>query len=206
MPVKRKISPSPFLKKNTAALFLALLLGPFFPADGHAHKVYIFAWTEGETVHTDSYYPNTKKVINGTIRVYNPEGEKLLEGKTGEQGAFSFQIPQKTDLKIVLEASMGHKTEFLLPADEFSSLVKKPKSGTRANMTGPAPSASSQVNADMLREVLEEVIDARLKPIHKKLAGLEREKGPALRDVIGGIGYILGLMGVVLYFKSHRKK
>jgi nickel transport protein len=37
------------------------------------------------------------------------------------------------------------------------------------------------------------------------VADLE-QKGPTMNEIVGGIGYIFGLMGVAIYFSSRKKK
>lgn len=98
----------------------------------YAHGVHVFASVDGDRILTDSYFSDERKVKEGVIKVYDPSGALLLEGKTDENGSFSFRIPQQTDLKIVLEASMGHRAEYLLKADELISkatIKKQPESG-----------------------------------------------------------------------------
>ncbi|MCL4503635.1 MAG: hypothetical protein M1438_17550 [Deltaproteobacteria bacterium] len=87
-----------------------------------AHRVVIFAYTEGDTVHTESkFMPNTP-VKQGKILVMDAKtGKELLTGQTDDKGKFSFKMPaesaaQKIDLKIVVEAAMGHRAEWLLKA------------------------------------------------------------------------------------------
>ena len=41
-------------------------------------------------------------------------------------------------------------------------------------------------------------------PVMKLLAE-SREQGPSLRDILGGVGYILGLMGLAAYLHFRRK-
>lgn len=80
-----------------------------------AHKVNIFAYVENNTVYTESYFPDGKKVESGIIEVLNEAGTKLLEGKSDQEGLFSFPLPAvKEDLTIVVNASMGHKNSYLL--------------------------------------------------------------------------------------------
>lgn len=52
---------------------------------------------------------------------------------------------------------------------------------------------------------VEKVLDRKMKPLMRTMANLE-QKGPTVNEIVGGIGYIFGLMGVVLYFKSRQKK
>ena len=149
-------------------------------------------------------YP--KKVVGGMVRVYDPSGAKLLEGKTDEKGAFTFKIPKRTNLRIVLETSMGHRAQFLLPAQEIKGLEEKPLLTDKIKDPDHVSPATLQGDMEQIRKMLEEVIDSRLRPITGKLAMLEKERGPRMTDIIGGIGYIFGLMGLVLYFKSRRER
>lgn len=83
-----------------------------------AHKVNIFAYVEGDTVFTESYFPDGKPVQNGMITVQDRKGSTLLEGKTDDKGLFSFPLPKKEDLTIIINAAMGHRNTFLLKISE----------------------------------------------------------------------------------------
>ncbi len=101
---------------------LAMVLGMFliFAAPAMAHKVNIFAYVEGDVVYTESYFPDGRMVGNGTITVLDAAGNKLLDGKTDQDGLFSFPVPEKKeDLTIVINASMGHKNSYLLQKSEM---------------------------------------------------------------------------------------
>ncbi len=107
------------LSKRLFAATLVLAAAMLWMNPAQAHKVSIFAYAEGGTVYTESYFPDGKMVQDGTIEVYDSQGQKLLEGKTDQDGKFSFPVPKKDDLKIVIIASMGHKSEFVLKKDEL---------------------------------------------------------------------------------------
>lgn len=107
------------LQKSTIMAVAVSVLTFAWIGLAQAHKVNIFAYAEGGTVYTESYFPDGKKVQNGTIEVYDSQGQKLLEGKTDQEGKFSFPVPKKDDLKIVIIASMGHKNEYVLKKDEL---------------------------------------------------------------------------------------
>ncbi len=84
-----------------------------------AHKVNIFAYIEDDTVYTESYFPDGRAVEDGKITVLDSNDEALLEGRTDEKGLFSFAIPKKEDLVIILDAGMGHKNRFELKKSTF---------------------------------------------------------------------------------------
>jgi nickel transport protein len=185
-----------------ASFGLILALAPF----AEAHKVYIYAWVEGDTVHTESYFSSQKKVQGGLVQVYDIKGEKLLEGRTGKAGEFFFNVPKKADLRIVVEAGMGHRSEYILKAEEFADVLDKGAEPARNEDDKEASFSPVAADAEQIRAIVEEVLDARLKPIIRELAKGKREKGPGLTEVIGGIGYIFGLMGLVMYFKGRKKR
>lgn len=59
---------------------------------------------------------------------------------------------------------------------------------------------SALTRADV-EEVVGTLLDARLAPIRRAL--LEQDqRGPGLQEIIGGIGWIFGLVGIAAYFKS----
>lgn len=102
---------------RTLAVFTLLLL---WNTPTLAHKVNIFAYVENGVVFTESYFPDGRKVEGGGVEVYDKGGKKVVEGKTDQEGRFSFPLPSaKGDLNIVLLASMGHKTSFLLKKSEM---------------------------------------------------------------------------------------
>jgi nickel transport protein len=193
------------VNRRTLPVWVLIFLSVFFTSGTvQAHKVYIFAWVEGDRVYTDSYFPDKKKVINGSVTVFDAAGNRLVQGKTDEQGAFSFPVPKKTDLRIVLQASMGHKGEFLLKAEELSGGVPGTTTEPETKETSAADPRKDDIDWKDVERVIEKALEAKLRPIERKLARLEEEKGPGFTEVVGGIGYIVGLMGIVAYFKSRR--
>lgn len=166
-----------------------------------AHKVTIFAWVEGDTIFSVSKFSGGRRAKNAQVLVYDREGKQLLEGRTDDKGEFSFRIPKVTDLKIVLNAATGHRAEWTIPESEIVQavgLLEKKGGGGSSQPVGVGLSKAE------MRELIEDSLKKELRPIKMVLTELQ-SKGPSLTEVIGGIGYILGLMGVAIYFKYRRK-
>ncbi|MFW6055566.1 MAG: carboxypeptidase regulatory-like domain-containing protein [Thermodesulfobacteriota bacterium] len=94
------------------ALFLGAVL--LFTGTAPAHKVNLFAYIDGQTVYTESYFPDGRPVEGGKVLVYDGQGELLVQGVTDAEGLFDFAAPKVDELRIVLEAGLGHRTEFTL--------------------------------------------------------------------------------------------
>jgi len=188
----------------TSLTFIFILF--FYVSTAYAHKVYLFAWAEDGMIHTESYFPGNIKVKDGTVKVFDMKGKELVSGKTDEKGDFSFKIPKIEDLRIVLDASMGHGAEYLFKKSEFVS----DQAQAAEEASNPETDVKSEIpvrvttGQNQLRKELDKALDEKLKPVVKELAMLREDKGPTVTEVIGGIGYIIGLMGVMAYMKSRQ--
>ncbi|MDY6851885.1 MAG: hypothetical protein SV487_07405, partial [Thermodesulfobacteriota bacterium] len=161
------------------AVFLALAVCLVWTPATLAHRVYIFAWVEGGKIMTDSYFSKSQKVRGGRVTVFDPAGKKLLEGRTDENGAFSFKIPGKTALRLVLDAGMGHKAEWLLEAGDLPGGVMGETAGAASPLAESAaaePGSSDtglvQADPERIRLIVEKALDERLKPLVRSIAEL----------------------------------
>jgi nickel transport protein len=125
-----------------------------------------------------------------------------LEGKTDNKGEFSFKIPKVTDLRIVLNAAMGHKAEWTVPESEIRESGDIAEKKSNDETSGPIAVGLSK---EEVKKIVEDSLDKKLRPIVRMITESRNTK-PSLSEIIGGIGYIFGLMGVALYFKNRGKK
>jgi len=190
------------IRISLAILMLASILVISFNPPALAHKVIVFAWAEGDTVFTESKFSGGKKATGARVLVFDSKGEQLLEGKTDNRGEFTFKIPRLTDLRIVLDAGMGHKAEWTIPESEIleaRGVLDKKRS------VEPSQPLAAGLSKEEIKEIVEDSLDRKLRPIVRMLAD-SQSKGPSVNEIVGGIGYIFGLMGVALYFRNRGKK
>lgn len=153
------------------------------------------------------------------------------EATTDEQGLYTLKasdiapiLEAGHGLLIRLVAGEGHQNEWEMDAAELAPLAGKgaaktpgvPEAASQApGVPDAAPQAPATTRAATpetpaearpvtnlseaeLEALVSRVVDARLAPIHKALA---REDEPNLRDIVGGIGWILGLVGLATYLR-----
>ncbi len=206
-------------------LVLAALLALFAAAPALAHKVTLFAYVEGGDIVADAFYSRSNKVRQGKIAVADAaSGEKLLEIATDEAGTARFPVPEKAlkarrDLRLTLIAGEGHQDEILVRASEFAPAPKaeKPaaaqKPASKVESKAPketqppaqaAPQPSPQLDQAELEALIERAVEKKVAPLRQML---ERQAGdgPRMVEIVGGIGYILGLFGVAAFFAARRK-
>ncbi|MGD8241955.1 MAG: hypothetical protein PVF59_03960 [Desulfobacterales bacterium] len=195
---------------------LGLLLGvltillSIVPATARAHNVSLFAWVEEGQVFTQSKFSGGRLAKNARIEVFNAAGEKLLEGRTDEQGQFAFTPPRPEALRIVLLAGSGHRGEWRVAADEFGLPPADAPLASSPSVASPPPPDAATPPQDTpaptdteLKTLIEGALEKKLAPIRRQLAQLAQR--PSLHDIIGGLGYIMGLVGLGAYMQSRRK-
>lgn len=188
-----------------------------------AHKVNVFAYVEGDRVVVEGYFSGNVKAQDCPVEVFDETGKKIHEGKTDKKGVYSFKLanlPAFTGgLRFVLEGGMGHKAEYALSAAEIPGSTKKgvpakeqppknepPKNQSLNGTTPPATGSTQVVDQAALTAALDAVLDKKLEPIvrmlgkQEKLLLEEKYGGPRMSDIIGGIGWIMGLVGLTAFF------
>lgn len=218
-------------KKKGFAFFILLTLSFFlvlsFATIATAHRVVLFAWIQGDTIFTESQFPNGKKISNADIAVYDRDEALLISGKSDALGKFSFKIPLRDYLKIVLDAGTGHQAKWIFcekdikascPSDIDTRVVKfkspynkqttrpksKPDVDAKAIHTDTPALKKACPEAQKMERIIGKVLDKKLQPIMGMLVKMQ-DSGPTATDVFGGIGYILGIMGIAAFFYSRKK-
>ena len=58
-------------------------------------------------------------------------------------------------------------------------------------------------STQQIREIISRQLDAKLQPLIKEMATC-RDEGSTISDILGGIGYILGLVGMGAYIRYRK--
>lgn len=175
--------------------FLVLLLSSVLPA--HAHKVNLFAYAEGNKVVVEGFFSDGKVAEKAQIQVFSPTGDRLVQGQADDEGVFVFETPAEvSDLRISLYAGMGHRAEFTLPADEIRGALATAAGGGEAGGAAPAVAADSAAVEAMVRQAVGEA----MLPLVRNLSELNERRTAS--DIIGGVGFIIGIIGVFFYLRA----
>lgn len=191
-----------------------------FPLTAHAHKLRIFAWSEGDVIYGETAFSGNRQPKNAEITVQDAVSHAvLLTTRTDDLGKFSFTVPEQailkhSDLLLVVNAGEGHRGEWPLPASEYlvlsapTKIAKIKNSTSTTEQLSPSPPADPEktvsVDEQLLRRIVDEELDKKLAPLKHMLAE-SRDNSPGLRDILGGIGYILGLAGLFAWIKNKQK-
>lgn len=194
-----------------------------------AHKVNVFAVVENGTIAGEGYFAGGGKAQDVPVEVLDPSGKVVAKGATGSDGTFKIPLPQgvSAPLRIVLKAGDGHQNDFTLTDQDLGQAVSppglpQPTPGALpipgVHQTGGAPSSpqgpagpvqvigmdEARITA-LMEAAAAKAVEEKLTPLKLELARMaERDQSSGLRDIIGGIGWIVGLVGIAAWFKRPR--
>jgi len=194
---------TPLVRRFTTVLLFALLT---VSTTVQAHKLNMFAYAEEGEIYVEAYFADGKRAKNSTIEVYDTQDQLLYNNTTNEEGGHQFAAPQKTELRIVINAGMGHQTEYILPSSEFATEQTNSASTSNLPINTAIPSViqtATTPNLDQLKPLITQAVSQAVKPLQREISELKNKT--SLSDIIGGVGYIFGLLGLFAYLDARKK-
>lgn len=184
-------------------LALALLL---VSAETLAHKLQVFAFADGARIEGSAYLAGGGAATGARISILDPAGKVLAEPVPDGEGNFSYQAQAPADHLVVAETGEGHRAQWRVSAAELAAAFPGTAVPTGAPAPGPGPAAAqarATVGTDeALLALIEQAVGRQIGPLRRELmAAQERAR---LRDILGGIGYILGVAGLAVWWRSRR--
>jgi nickel transport protein len=173
-----------------AIIFLLLSPLPVF-----AHKLHVFAHAHGTSIHGEAYFTGRIPAQNATVMALDRAGKELGRTKTDQQGKFNLQARFRCDHRLIVDAGDGHGGECMLAAAELPEDLPS---------RGNSPNTPAKTPHDQPLEAKVEAVNQQIVALRKQLDRYEQRT--RLRDVLGGIGYIVGIAGVAFYFLGIRRK
>lgn len=217
MPDHLPIRPERKCCSAVRGLMLVTLALAALPAS--AHKLQVFAFADGAHIQGSAYFAGGAKAQGATIKVEDTGGNVLAELTPGPDGSFSYMAQAQIDHVIVADSGDGHRAEWRVTASELAGGFPGsagPPAERHSATIGAAPDADVASRSDPLPISLPQSTGAPSAPVD--LATIERavarQVGPLreelratqdqarLHDILGGIGYILGLVGIALWWRA----
>ena len=203
---------------NQKLLFKAAFLVAiaFTTASAFAHRLNVFAYTEGNEIVVESSFAGGSGARSADVSIRNKEGNTVFEGKTDEQGIARFAIPSgfaPQDLSIIVSAGEGHQNHWELAKSDFPGVQTAPANPVKevnpVNEKHPLPvekAIYTQAQMDLAvaqaRDEMERTVAA---PLRRQLAQ-SMQPEITFKDIMGGIGWLVGIAGILAWFSSRRRR
>ena len=214
------------------AVFPVCLAVILCASQSFAHRINIFALVEADQIRVECKFSKKSPAQNSPVTILDKaSGKQLALKNTDDQGIALFPVTAEMKsapqgLIAHINAGEGHENDFEIEKSELDGASAS--SGTEADPApaetaasepakpaDPSVSAASSVQipsdsvAAMSRQELEKlisaVVDRRVTPLRVMIAS-QVEKGPGITEILGGIGWILGIFGTAVLCLSRRRK
>jgi nickel transport protein len=131
-----------------------------------------------------------------SVQVLDIDEQLLASLKPDANGEFSYQPTSSIDHIIVANTGDGHEARWVITAEELTGGLPSPPSSELSD-------ERELPDTSQLTVLVEQAVARQVRPLREELIAYEEQV--RFRDVIGGIGYILGIFGVVAWWQQKRR-
>ena len=167
----------------------------------YAHNVIGGVYAVGNTIEGEIGFSNGDMAKAGTrVEVRDVAGTALGEVIIDDEGFFSFDATRRIDHHFYADLSSGHVIDLVLPAAELPASL--PGADTQSAVSKPVKNTASTTSNAELQAMIEQAVARQVHPLRRELAAYKEKAG--IRDLIGGLGYIFGLVGFGIWWRQRQ--
>lgn len=184
-----------------------VLLGASLAPVAMAHKVLIMAWQEGPAIMGEVGFSGGGYADGAAISLQDTAtGEVLATATTDEDGYFTLPMPEGLlnaggTVTVVGDMGAGHRAEMVVEVGGTGET----QVGAEADVVvepSQAVASPQVVDNAALQAMMRDVVREELRPLRRELAA--QDGGPGVAEVLGGIGWIVGLAGAVVLARRRK--
>ena len=166
-----------------------------------AHGIHLSAHAHGDSIHGSAHFNDDTPVRGAKVLALDSTGEKIAETETDQQGEFTVKAKYRCDHRLLLDTGDGHGAEYLVTAAQLSPDLPAREGVAVTTSAAPLSSATHQHTHAAGGDL--EALHDEVRQLREQLTQYERRV--RLRDVLGGIGYIVGIFGVAYYVLARKR-
>ncbi len=195
--------------QKQAKVILSLLVPLLSVSTGStafAHRLNVFAYPSGSEICVEASFAGGNPAKNADIKIVDEQGKVVLTSKTSKDGKNCAAVPtdfKPVSLTVVVNAGEGHRNQWTIEKSPSPAAIvpqaesKLPKSGVKL--------FSQQEMDEAIRAAKRDIEVTVIAPLRKQLAEAQLPK-TTFKDIIGGIGWLVGIAGLIAWFTSRRKQ
>lgn len=192
------------MARFSITLMVAILVVLPGTAPALAHKLKVFATAIGAGVEGRVYFVGGGAALDVPVALTDSTGTVTATARTqSPDGSFVLTLPYRDDFTLTADAQDGHVAAFSLRSNRLSDTLPSAPHAIVADAQSAAqapapPEASRGSNID----AIEQAVARQIAPLADQVDTMQATIG--VRDVVGGIGYILGIFGLWALFAGRR--
>ncbi len=190
---------------------VAVVLAVVLSASVSAHGLKVFATAEGDTVHGYVYFTSGGPFQRAPIRVVGDDGRELSALTADNEGRFHYAPARDGRLHFIVETADGHRAEYSLTyagglASDDAPVGTQARHNVVSQSTGVTATAAGDMLTEREKDELARLVECALeRHVNSLREQLQRSSERVrLHEIIGGIGYIVGVLGLFAIYKTRR--
>jgi len=187
------------LFNNTTIQSILLIVFLTISGSSFAHGLVTEVSLEEIQFKVGAVFADGTSVADATVEVKNDAGEILATGKTDSNGQYVFEDRFDSALEIVVEDLTGHRETFPLSPAAVAMVVKGKATplehahGDGEHNHDHSPSDGSEETDDHSSKSPKTILSSEA-------------SGRKGSEIISGLGYVLGITGILFYWLGMRQK
>ncbi|KFZ36740.1 hypothetical protein HR45_14915 [Shewanella mangrovi] len=208
-------------------VLLALVLS-LCSLQASAHLLKVFAWMEGSQIVGNAYFAGGISAAGAKIVVYDNNKRPLAQISPKADGSFRITVPVSAGYDIEANTGDGHVAHWQIPASEVitapAEAASQPKQASQDIQTAPVTQIENQdsaihfnilansdsantatantVSSNELNHMIQTAIAKEVGPL--RMALQQSDARAKLSDIIGGLGFIFGIAGMAMWWRSRK--
>ena len=174
---------------HSVATFVFVVLAA---VSAHGHDLEITAGIVGNEIQGKVYFPTGESANYTDVELLDHDGNVLSTTKTDDHGRFNIATPGEYPVTVASETEDGHRDEITIKSRDHVAAPHVEAEPPHAHSDG--------LSEDHVRTIVQE----ELRPLREQLA--EQSSRTRARDIFGGIGYIVGVFGLIVLLKRNPVK
>lgn len=166
-----------------------------------AHELSLFVAAEGNQIQGSVRHVGSGPAAGVSVRVLDPQRRVLAELISDDAGRFRYTARERVDHRLVAATGEGHAAQAILFAEELPAALSRAPGADSAAVAAPPLSADSATSAE-LEAMVERAMARQVRPLREELRAAEERA--RVSDLLGGIGYIVGIAGLALWWHARR--
>jgi nickel transport protein len=153
--------------------------------------------------------PPAVRAAKGDLRIVLKAGEghqNATEVKAAEYlSATPVAAPTTSAAPVATSAASASPSPAAAPVAAAGPVAAATAPVQTVSQTGGQGASAPALDAAALERIVEAAVEKKIAPLRAMLVG-EKEKGPGLTEIVGGLGWLVGLAGIAAYFAAKGKK
>jgi len=175
-----------------------VIFGCLWLSVAQAHKIKLFVTTDGQVMNGYVYFPGGGQAQQATVTVTIPPDDKPLATlQTDGDGKFTYVAQQVADYLFTVNVGDGHRANYQVKTSELGAKVPPEIIPNSLVIT------KSNGNCSKETQLIETIVHKQIQPLREQLE--QYEEKVRIHDILGGIGYILGFYGLLIYLRYYYK-